>query len=626
MINLYEDLSWLPKPPDDFSFRLSKASCGNDLQKLAKFSLDDNQLNSLYNKIKLFKNDLDSLSPLIPTKIGLISNSTSRFISPAMIASALRFGILLEVIEAEYNQVAQEAFSENSIFKGHKLHAVLIALDHHGLPLLPTPGNKALAEKNVNDCLIYINSIIDSFHSKTKAPIIFQNIAPNAEKISGSYENRLPGTLSWLIKHVNLGIDDLSSNNTFIFDIAGLSANVGFLNWHDPRLWNMAKLPFSEKYIPLYADHLCRILAANLGKSRRCLILDLDNTLWGGVIGDDGIEGILIGNGNAVGEAYLHLQKTILELRERGIVLAVSSKNEDSAARQPFKEHPDMLIREKHIAVFQANWADKASNIKVISQALSLGLESIVFLDDNPAERMQVRNELPEVAVPELPQEPALYARTLLAAGYFESTIFLSEDFKRADFYQDNAKRVKILNQSNNMDDYLMSLNMEMTLTEFDAAGRSRISQLINKSNQFNLTTKRYSETDVEFFELDKLFFTRQIRLKDVFGDNGMISVIICKKQAETWIIDTWLMSCRVLGRNVELAALNDIIDNAKKAGVKKLVGKYIPTKRNVIVKNHYKKLGFTETFVENKTETWSLEVNNYNSPEVPIIINNVNN
>ena len=625
MTNLYEDLTWLPNPPDDFSLKLSKASSGSNLQELAKFSRDENKLNRLYKKVKLLEKDLINLESLTPIKVGLISNSTSKLITPALIASALRFGIILDVVEAEYNQVAQEAFSEQSTFNDHQLNVVLVSLDYRGLPLFPTPGNKVSAEKNVRDCLSYISSIIDSLRAKTGAQIIFQNIATNVEKISGSYEERLPGTLSWLITRINIELDALARDDIFIFDIAGLAANVGLSNWHDPRLWNLAKLSFSEKYVPIFADSLCRIFAAKLGKSRRCLILDLDNTLWGGVIGDDGIEGILIGNGNPTGEAHLHLQKTLLDLRERGIILAVSSKNEDTIARKPFKEHPDMLLREEHIALFQANWTDKASNIRAIAETLSLGLESIVFLDDNPAERMQVRRELPEVAVPELPKEPALYARTLIAAGYFESISFSAEDGKRADFYQDNAKRVEILNQSSNIDDYLMSLEMKMTLTPFDAAGRSRISQLINKSNQFNLTTKRYSEMEVKKFEEDRFFYTRQIRLKDVFGDNGMISVIICKKGSDVWTIDTWLMSCRVLGRRVELAALQDIILNAKKAGVKILIGKYYPTSRNVIVKDHYNKLGFTNTSVDEGNETWELDINNYESPAIPITINSIN-
>jgi FkbH-like protein len=208
-----------------------------------------------------------------------------------------------------------------------------------------------------------------------------------------------------------------------------------------------------------------------------------------------------------------------------------------------------MLLKEHHIAVFQANWADKASNIKAIAQTLSLGLESIVFLDDNPAERMQVRKELPEIAVPELPMDPALYARTLIAAGYFEAITFSDEDRKRASFYNDNAKRAQILNESSDMDSYLKSLNMEITCMPFDATGRARIAQLISKSNQFNLTTKRYSELEVGELEVNSTYYTRQIRLKDTLGDNGMISVIICKKGSSIWEIDTWLMSCRVLGR-----------------------------------------------------------------------------
>jgi len=621
MMNLFENLSWLPKPPENFSQRLSKALNGDDLKGLAKFALDDNQLNRLYKKTSSIKKNRINLKTLTPMKVGLISNSTTKLIVPALIASALRYGIILEVIEAEYNQVAQEAFSEYSILKDHKLNAVLLSIDYHGLPILPTPGNKEAADKSVQDCLGYIKSLLISLKSKTKSSIIFQNIAVNVEKISGSVEARLPGTLPWLINRINIELDNLVSEDYFIFDIAGLASNVGQSNWHDPRLWHMAKLPFSEKYIPIYSDYFCRILSAKLGGMRRCIVLDLDNTLWGGVIGDDGIEGIHIGNGNALGESFLHLQKILLQLRERGVVLAVSSKNEDLTARQPFREHPDMLLREEHIAVFQANWTDKASNIIAIAKTLSLGLDSIVFLDDNPAERMQVRNELPEVAVPELPTEPALYARTLIAAGYFESIALSSEDLKRADFYQDNAKRVQILNQSSDMESYLNSLDMHMQLTQFDAIGRFRICQLINKSNQFNLTTKRYSEIDIKKFEKDDAFYTRQICLKDKFGDNGMISVIICEKDTNFWKIDTWLMSCRVLGRGVEIAALNDIILNAKKNGVNILTGEYISTPRNVIVKDHYKKLGFTKTSVHKEIETWSLDIKDYESPNLPITI-----
>ncbi len=429
------------------------------------------------------------------------------------------------------------------------------------------------------------------------------------ESFSGSFEGRLPGTLSWLIARINLELDALSSSGIVILDAAGLAANVGLANWHDATLWNMAKLPFAQNYVPIYSDYVCRIIAARRGKSRRCLILDLDNTLWGGVIGDDGMEGILIGQGDATGEAHLHVQQVALGLRDRGVVLAVSSKNEDAIARQPFREHPDMLLKEEHFAVFHANWSDKASNIRAIAETLSLGLDSMVFLDDNPAERLQVRTEIPEVAVPELPPDPALYGRILLAAGYFEAVAFSEEDRQRAAFYQQNAQRTALLNQSD-MEGYLRSLNMEITFAPFDATGRARIVQLINKSNQFNLTTKRYSEPEVKQMEQDPGIFTRQIRLADTFGDNGMISVVICRMLPEAWMIDTWLMSCRVLGRRVEEAVLQDMTDNATKAGARRLIGTYIPTARNAIVREHYKKLGFVKTAIHDSgEETWELDM-----------------
>ena len=619
MTDLYENLSWLLETPKDFSKILSKTTSAIELRELAKYSLDDNQLSRLSKRLNFLKENKTNLSPLIPLSIGVIGNTTTKLITPTLIGSALRFGIALDVVEAEYNQVAQEAFSEDSVLIDQDLDIILVSIDYHGLPFLPSPGNEKLANNNVQDCLSFIKSVIDSLRNRTGAQIILQNIAPPIESMFGSYEARFPGTLPWLISSLNSELNELASDDIFILDIADLASKVGLVNWHNPTLWNMAKLSFSQKFIPIYTDYVCRIFAAKLGKSRRCLILDLDNTLWGGVIGDDGMEGILIGNGDPTAEAHLNLQQIVLELHNRGIVLAVCSKNEDTTARQPFREHPEMILKENHFAVFQANWSDKASNIKAISEMLSLGLESFVFLDDNPAERMQVRRELPEVAVPELPKDPALYGSTLIAAGYFEATAFSEEDEKRTAFYQENAKRAEILTESSSMDSYLESLSMEITLVPFDPTGRSRIVQLIGKSNQFNLTTRRYSNSEVKDFEDKPNFFTRQIRLKDVFGDNGMISVIICEKNPDVWRIDTWLMSCRVLGRRVEESVLQDIIKHAKEEGASKLVGEFIPTQRNVLVKNHYKKLGFTKISGKSEHETWELDTSNYQPSSLPM-------
>jgi len=346
------------------------------------------------------------------------------------------------------------------------------------------------------------------------------------------------------------------------------------------------------------------------GNARRCLILDLDNTIWGGVIGDAGLDGIVLSQGDPVGEAHLEVQRTALRLRERGVVLAVSSKNTDSVAREVFLSHPEMLLKEHHIAVFQANWEDKASNIKTIAESLSLGLRSMVFLDDNPVERNLVRTLLPEVAVPELPEDPALYARTLLAAGYFESIAFSEEDRARADFYQDNARRLELKSKVSGVDSYLQSLQMEIEFAPFDAVGRTRITELINKSNQFNLTTRRYTESEVESLESQPGVYTLQVRLADIFGDNGMISVLIARALNESdWEIDTWLMSCRVLGRRVEHMVLKELLETAARSGAQRVLGVYLPTSRNGLVKDHYQSLGFTKLAEETDGSTrWEIQ------------------
>jgi FkbH-like protein len=364
-------------------------------------------------------------------------------------------------------------------------------------------------------------------------------------------------------------------------------------------------------------------LAAQRGFSRRCLVLDLDNTLWGGVIGDDGLQGIRIGQGDPTGEAYLSLQRYVVSLRNRGIVLAVSSKNEEETARLPFRQHPDMILREEDFVVFQANWKDKATNILAIANTLGLGLDAFVFVDDNPFERNLVREALPGVAVPEMPEDPAQYARTLSAAGYFEAVAFSEEDVKRASYYAGNAQRATLERQAGDLAGYLASLEMEIDFRPFNEASRPRIAQLINKSNQFNLTTRRYTEADVARFEADRQILALQVRLRDKLGDNGMISVIICRcAEPDVWEIDTWLMSCRVLGRRVEEAVLRELLDHAKRRGAGTLRGLYVPTERNKLVEQHYANLGFMMVGVRDDGATvWELEVAAATLDSLPMVV-----
>jgi FkbH-like protein len=613
---LYTELAWLPRPPEDFAAQCrhvleTDGDLGLRIQALARHALEENQLVRLAKLIAEAQQETRSLSPLVPFRLGIISNATSHFIVPALAASAARHGIALECREANFDQVVQEALSPASAINRAQPDAVLLALDYRGLPLKPCLGDAAAAQATVEAALAHLALIRKGIADNSKAVCIVQTIARPPETIFGNADLAVPGTMRGLVDSVNRGIaESIAGSGDVLFDVAGLAETVGLANWHDPTFWNLAKLPFSDAFLPLYADQIGRIVAAIRGKSRRCLILDLDNTVWGGVIGDDGLEGIVIGQGDPTGEAHLSVQQAALALRERGIVLAVSSKNNDETARIPFQKHPDMLLRESHIAVFQANWNDKATNIKAIADALSLGLDSMVLLDDNPAERALVRELLPQVAVPELPSDPALFARTLLASGYFEAIAFSAEDGKRAEFYEDNARRVALRDQAGDLAAYLASLDMVMTVQPFDEPGRNRIVQLINKSNQFNLTTRRYTEREIEEIEHDPDCFTLQVRLSDRFGDNGMISVVICRRDGRDWAVDTWLMSCRVLGRRVENAILQELLSQARRRGIDRIIGTYRPTARNTLVEDHYKKLGFAlAERREDGTTVWQLSV-----------------
>ncbi len=627
MSSLYAELQWLPRAPQDFSERVkalgsSSQPLGREIQALALHGLDINQLTRLAKAMSKALSREESLDPLVPFRLAVLSNSTIDLVVPALVASAARHGVALEIIQPSYDQVAQEALTPDSKVNSSRPDAVLLALDYRALPLKLSLGDAESASATVQGAVGYLRALRDGIKANSSAICIFQTFAPPVESLFGSLDRAQPGTLRWLIDKINAELAEfVPGSGDVLLDVAALAETVGLANWHNTQLWNMAKFSFSDEFVPLYADHVARTVAAIRGKSRKALILDLDNTVWGGVIGDDGLEGIKIAQGDATGEAHLAVQRLALDLRQRGIVLAVSSKNTDEVARTPFQQHPEMLLKLDHIAVFQANWNDKATNIQAIAEELSLGLDAMVFLDDNPVERGLVRKLIPQVAVPELPEDPAYYARTLAAAGYFEAVAFATEDLKRAGFYQDNAKRASLQKQVGGVDAYLASLDMTITFQPFDATGRARIVQLINKSNQYNLTTRRYTDPEVKAAEDDPEVFTLQVRLADIFGDNGMISVIICRPTAEgVWDIDTWLMSCRVLGRRVEHMVLREILKHARAAGIHTITGTYRPTDRNKLVVDHYARLGFTQSHGDDSGLTrWELPVEGAEPESAPM-------
>jgi FkbH-like protein len=613
---------WLADPPADFRHQvhglLHPLKDNRNLARhLSGFRLSGNQLHTLASPI-------EHLAATVPDaiRLGVLSNFTTDLIRPALSVAALRHGVWLRTIGTAFNQIASEALDPNSQLNRAQCQYILLAVDHHGLPLIPTPGNLDRARESVATALGFVSAICKGLHKAAQCVVLVQTVPQVPQSFFGNAERNIPGTLQWLIDHYNADLRSvLTSSSDLLVDTASLAESVGLASWHDHGQWTLGKFPFSQHIVPLYADHIGRLVAAARGRTRKCLVLDLDNTLWGGVIGDDGIEGIVLGNGSPTGEAFLLTQQVALALRERGIVLAVSSKNDDLVARTVFRSHPEMLLKEHHITVFQANWNDKASNLKAIAETLNFGLDALVLLDDNPAERAQVRLALPEVAVPEIPEDPALHGTTLLAAGYFESISFTNDDRERAERYHLNAARAELRPSATDLGAYLRSLEMKLICKPFDHLDRARITQLINKSNQFNLTTRRYTEAQVAALEESAVTWTAQMRLIDRFGDNGIVAIVICNKEGARWLIDTWLMSCRVLNRQVEQATLGYIVSHARAQKVDTIIGQYLATERNSMVKDHYAKLNFSPLIQDSSSSRWQLNLESYTPPVVPIEI-----
>jgi FkbH-like protein len=342
---------------------------------------------------------------------------------------------------------------------------------------------------------------------------------------------------------------------------------------------------------------------------KKCVILDLDNTLWGGIIGDDGMENIQIGE-LGIGKAFTNLQMWLKQLKQRGIILAVCSKNDETIVREPFEKHPDMILKLSDIAVFVANWDNKVQNINYIQSILNIGFDSMVFLDDNPFERNMVKTHIPYITVPDLPEDPSEYLTYLRSCNLFETASFTPEDEQRTQQYQEEAQRAVVQKQCINEDEFLLSLNMHSVVKPFDKFSIPRVSQLTQRSNQFNLRTIRYTEEEISAIADSDEHITLDFTLEDKYGDYGLISIIILKKQSDALFIDTWIMSCRVLKRGMEKFVLNQIAQQASKIGVKKIIGEYLPTAKNGLVKGHYNELGFTKC--DGEDNLWILNLESY--------------
>ena len=626
------ELYWLPEAPPDWGTRLQAlavpdASTWAALQDLARVRLDALMTIRLDRRLqRLFPTPLPGLATT-PARLAVLGSSTLDHLLPGLRVGALRRGLHLTVHTGEYGQYAQELTGQpaeqGAALDAFQPDTVLLALDApHLFRGLSPAMDASAAEARLDE--IAANLVELWRHaSRHGRSVIQQTILPTIPSLAGNNEHRLPGSPAAACLRLNACLRDLADmHGVDLLALDTAAAQHGLAAWHDPIFWHRAKQDVHPGAAPLYGDLLARILAARQGRAAKALVLDLDNTLWGGVIGDDGMAGIVLGQGSTLGEAHAALQTYAKSLAQRGVILAVCSKNDEKNAWEPFDAHPEMVLRRTDIACFVANWTDKATNLRTIAQRLNIGIDSLVFLDDNPAERAIIRQELPMVAVPEVGQDPAFFAQSIADAGYFEAVRLTDEDRARAAQYQANLEREAARTAHTDaahtdMDAYLRSLDMELRWNRFDPVGAPRIVQLVNKTNQFNLTTRRTTPDAVAGLIADDTALTLQLRLLDRFGDNGIIAIIHGHREGAELVIDTWLMSCRVLGRGAEAATLNLVAAEAARLGATRLVGEYRPTEKNAMVQDHYPRLGFTPLGDADDTARWALDLNRFSPAQV---------
>ncbi len=500
-----------------------------------------------------------------------------------------------EYFLGDYDNYIAEIVEESSRLYQFKPEIVLLLPSHrrcHYSGELFDPREKQ--ESEARRAAAQILDLCRLTNSRTGAEVILANFPLPARHDPGSYRTRTLASDWTFRKFVNLELGLTAPPYVHICDVEFLSARRGTLAAWDARAWFESKQPYGRELMPDVAREAAHLIASLRQSPKKVAVLDLDNTLWGGVIGDDGLGGIEIGDTSPRGEAFKTFQQYLLSLTRRGVLLAVCSKNDHDKAVEPFEKHPEMALHMKDFVSFKANWQPKSENIRQIATELNLGLDSLVFIDDNPAEIEIVRQFVPEVSTLLLGPDPSEYVDLLQDARYFEPRSITPEDVERVSQYKQEAQRQELLSAVTDMDAYLESLQMEAVIREFRDVDVPRISQLINKSNQFNLTTRRRTEAQVQSVMADPSYFHFTVRLQDRFGDYGLISVVIGKVAGEEAEIDTWLMSCRVLKRQVEDEVLNQIARLSRLRGCSRVRGVYLPTAKNSMVRDHYPSLGFT--------------------------------
>jgi FkbH-like protein len=522
-------------------------------------------------------------------RVGIAGSYTTSQLAAMLPLAALARGIDLRVHEGLYGQYQQDLIDPASELYRSDPEQIVVAV-HEGAAQLPresaAPADDVAMEAN------RWKGLWDMARRHSGAAIVQHGFALRPEAPLGHLTAGIDGSRHAMMQAVNRELALAAGDDVSIVDCDRLAAEVGRDRWFDDRYWFRSKQAVALEALPLLARHTSAVIAARAGLSKKCLVLDLDNTLWGGVVGEDGLAGIRLGS-DAVGEAFVAFQEYVLELKARGVILAVASKNNEADARAVFEQHPDMRIKLDDVAVFAVNWDDKPANLRRIAGTLGIGLDSLVLADDNPAERQIVRRLVPEVDVLTLPGDPAEYRRAL--AGYlgFETVAITDEDRRRTSQYRARAAAAELASSAVDIDSFYRDLRMKAVVAPFDEENLPRIAQLFGKTNQFNLTTRRHGIAELRRFMADGEYMTRYLKLSDRFVDHGLVALVVVRLADGLLDIESLLMSCRVIGRTVEAELLAHASREAIASGCRALRGTYIPTAKNAVVRDLYRRFGF---------------------------------
>ncbi|MDO4189617.1 MAG: HAD-IIIC family phosphatase [Lachnospiraceae bacterium] len=543
-------------------------------------------------------------------KVAVLSNVASQLFSLGIKGALKAEGINASVFDADYNQIDAQLLDKSSETFAFAPELIVLYISTDKIYEEFLDLDSSLRSIFAENMIKKIESYWDMIARNCSAKVIQPNFTEIDDRAFGNYSSKVDDAFIYQIRKLNFLLEEamLERKNVYPLDLLSIQIRMGIDQFYDSVLYYSSKMAVSLDAIACISKNVADITKSLRGSFKKGVILDLDNTLWGGVIGDDGLGGIEIGELGS-GHAFSDFQRWLKQLKDRGILLCVCSKNNEDTAKEPFEQHEEMVLRLDDFSMFVANWEDKASNIRYIQKNLNIGMDSLVFIDDNPFERNLVREMIPEITVPELPEDPASYLSFLQGENLFETASYSNDDKDRTKQYQAEIKRKNLEQEFVSIDDYLNNLEMIGEAKAFEQVRFARIAQLTQRSNQFNLRTIRYTEADIERIASDNSYITLYYTLKDKFGDHGLVSVVIIKKTSkDEAFVDTWLMSCRVLKRGMEEFIVNKFVEAAKNDGIKILTSEYIKTQKNSMVKDIYKTMGFSEI----SDGKYSLNVNDY--------------